>query len=428
MEKSDWDTGWRSERFLVDGSYQKEYPWIIVTVWVKTENSSGNNRPVLLWYNDKERISNAETEFLPHGTADWTKLTLSALPPRGATAAQVSLRSDANTGSIWYDDLTFEQTVLPITTPLDTEEDASTAPYHSFLKDYGEDALAESAQDQILRYYELNGKGEKRVGELEQVYKKATGKKRQKFRLHFAKALMDQNRSEEAIQHLQTLAADKTDPEIAVQTLLALGSAYQKHQELPKAIAAYEKLAATYSTATLEANYRMGMAYLETMPDGSYPKAHEILLKTRPLAANDPRGADMLRRIDFALAETDYFMEHYQEALKEFDQVIANEPASTIKERAVLLRSGALRELNRLEEALAGYVSLEKAQERDVAANALYWRADLLAALGRRDESLVLWRRLQKEYADQGYEFSAQMAINDLTEDHSRKTRKKGQR
>jgi hypothetical protein len=112
---TDWDSGWCAAPFAVDGTYTKSYPLFIFSGWMKADGSSGNNRQVINWTDADGWITNSESPFLPHGTSDWTKVSLAALPPKGATHGQLYLRSDANTGTVWFDDLSVTLESLPVT-------------------------------------------------------------------------------------------------------------------------------------------------------------------------------------------------------------------------------------------------------------------------------------------------------------------------
>jgi TolA-binding protein len=92
--------GWKSKGFPVFPG--KLYTF---TAWVKTLNASGETYLVIAWFNEKGWICNSYHGFFLTGNNDWTKLSVSDVPPKDATYAILYLRSDDNPGSAWFDDV-----------------------------------------------------------------------------------------------------------------------------------------------------------------------------------------------------------------------------------------------------------------------------------------------------------------------------------
>jgi tetratricopeptide (TPR) repeat protein len=92
--------GWKSKGFPVVSG--KLYTF---TVWIKTKNAAGETYPVIAWFNEKGWICNSYHCFSLTGNNDWTKISVSDLPPEGATYAILYLRSDDNPGAAWFDDV-----------------------------------------------------------------------------------------------------------------------------------------------------------------------------------------------------------------------------------------------------------------------------------------------------------------------------------
>ncbi|HEY3284777.1 MAG TPA: tetratricopeptide repeat protein [Armatimonadota bacterium] len=395
VAKSDWNTGWHAAEFEVDGAYGQSYFWITFSAWVKADKASGNTRLAIAWYDATGWICNAETPFVPPGTADWTRLSLSALPPRGATKGQLFLRSDANTGTVWFDDLAVETKGLELHSATDPQTDRAVAPYRAFLKDHPTDALADGAQEQILVYLERNGKGDDLVTELERLSQANAGHEGDRWRLRQAKALRDRGKPDKAIETLKALLDTKPSTETAQQAMLGLAESWEQKGDVPAAVAACEKLAADYPEIATEALYRAAMAYHQPGPDGDYAKAQKALRKVRPLAEQDPKGADMVRRIDFALAECDFFLGNWDAALEGFAEVLAKDPASTHQERAHYF-IGSVHYLNqRYTQALSEFEGLASAQEATIAQNGLHLRAQCLLALDRIQEADAVTVKLE---------------------------------
>ena len=77
-----------------------------LTAWVKTRDATGRNVVALYWYNGNmwTCIGTPGTESIT-GTRDWTKVTVSAKPPRDAALVRVNLISEDNTGTTFFDDV-----------------------------------------------------------------------------------------------------------------------------------------------------------------------------------------------------------------------------------------------------------------------------------------------------------------------------------
>ena len=74
--------------------------------WVKGLNVTGSNEIALSWFdiNDKWLGQNSSAQ-VAKGTSGWTKLTVDAVAPAGATSVQLHLKSGDNKGTVWFDDV-----------------------------------------------------------------------------------------------------------------------------------------------------------------------------------------------------------------------------------------------------------------------------------------------------------------------------------
>lgn len=81
-----------------------------LTGWIKTKDATGRNVIGLFWYNGSQWrvVGTACTDSL-NGTHDWTRVTVTARPPRGAALVRVNLISENNTGTTWFDDVTMTE-------------------------------------------------------------------------------------------------------------------------------------------------------------------------------------------------------------------------------------------------------------------------------------------------------------------------------
>ena len=81
--------------------------------WARGLNVTGANEIALSWFdiNDKWLGQNT-SKRVAAGTTDWTRLTVDAVAPAGATSVQLHLKSGDNKGSVWFDDV--ELSVSPV--------------------------------------------------------------------------------------------------------------------------------------------------------------------------------------------------------------------------------------------------------------------------------------------------------------------------
>jgi hypothetical protein len=80
---------------------------ITLQAWAKGRNVTGTAHVALAWMDASYQwLSTSYSSPLPHGTTDWTLLTVTAAPPVGAAAVQLQLESEANpAGTVWFDDV-----------------------------------------------------------------------------------------------------------------------------------------------------------------------------------------------------------------------------------------------------------------------------------------------------------------------------------
>jgi hypothetical protein len=75
-------------------------------VWARGNAATGATQIALSWFDANNKwLGGASSAGLPAGTTNWTKLTVDQVAPAGAASLQVHLKSGANTGSVWFDDV-----------------------------------------------------------------------------------------------------------------------------------------------------------------------------------------------------------------------------------------------------------------------------------------------------------------------------------
>jgi hypothetical protein len=75
-------------------------------VWARGNAATGATQIALSWFDSANRwLGGASSAGLPAGTTGWTKLTVDQVAPAGAASLQIHLKSGANTGAVWFDDV-----------------------------------------------------------------------------------------------------------------------------------------------------------------------------------------------------------------------------------------------------------------------------------------------------------------------------------
>jgi hypothetical protein len=76
-------------------------------VWARGSTATGTTQIALSWFDINDVwLGGASSAALPPGTTGWTKLVVDQVAPAGATSMQVHLKSGANQGTVWFDDVT----------------------------------------------------------------------------------------------------------------------------------------------------------------------------------------------------------------------------------------------------------------------------------------------------------------------------------
>ena len=127
-----WEYGrWTSDAIAVEtGGYQ----WYTLSGQVKTQGNNGEVYLAIAWYDtDGSLINTSDSPMLSEGSNDWTTVTVSALPPGGATTLSAWCISNHNAGQSWFDDLSLKRTHFAA---------AGAVSYDQFLIDHPTDPLA----------------------------------------------------------------------------------------------------------------------------------------------------------------------------------------------------------------------------------------------------------------------------------------------
>ncbi|MBO3742767.1 cellulase family glycosylhydrolase [Actinoplanes sp. NEAU-H7] len=74
--------------------------------WARGVDVTGTNEIALSWFDINDRwLGQTSSKQVAKGTSGWTKLTVDAVAPAGATSVQLHLKSGDNTGTVWFDDV-----------------------------------------------------------------------------------------------------------------------------------------------------------------------------------------------------------------------------------------------------------------------------------------------------------------------------------
>jgi hypothetical protein len=75
-------------------------------VYARGNATTGATQIALSWFDATDRwLGGTSSASLAPGTTGWTKLTVDSTAPAGAASLQVHLKSGANTGTVWFDDV-----------------------------------------------------------------------------------------------------------------------------------------------------------------------------------------------------------------------------------------------------------------------------------------------------------------------------------
>jgi hypothetical protein len=77
-----------------------------VSAWARGEDATGDTHISIAWYDaDHHYVKQTRSAPLPTGTTGWTQLTVSGRAPAGAVCYQIHLKSEGNSGTVWFDDV-----------------------------------------------------------------------------------------------------------------------------------------------------------------------------------------------------------------------------------------------------------------------------------------------------------------------------------
>ncbi|GAB4039215.1 hypothetical protein GCM10028809_59710 [Spirosoma gilvum] len=79
---------------------------VTVSGWAKTRSATGLSRISIDWFSKDRLYLSSTTSASLAGTTDWRLLSTSGLAPAHAAYCQISLKSEGNTGIVWFDDIT----------------------------------------------------------------------------------------------------------------------------------------------------------------------------------------------------------------------------------------------------------------------------------------------------------------------------------
>jgi tetratricopeptide (TPR) repeat protein len=213
------------------------------------------------------------------------------------------------------------------------------------------------------------------------------GAKKQSLRLRLAQLLRNRNKSDQAIEYLDAVMADDTDTQTKAQALLELGQNFEKKKDIDQAIQTYRRLEEIDPAHKTVATFRKGLAYFTSFRRDNLLNAQGEFKKLLGSAKDDPHTSDMVVHARIALAEIDFFLGNKDSALKEFQEVVAEDSASTHQERAWCFIAQIDYEAQRYSDSLSECVRLEEAQEVDVRAMAMRYRVLNLLALSQFEDA-----------------------------------------
>jgi hypothetical protein len=82
-----------------------------VTAWVRGREATGTTVVNVSWFNGQGVFMNGrDSASLPAGDTNWTELQATATAPPGAAFAEIWLKSADDSGTVWFDDVTWTRT------------------------------------------------------------------------------------------------------------------------------------------------------------------------------------------------------------------------------------------------------------------------------------------------------------------------------
>jgi hypothetical protein len=80
-----------------------------VSVWARGQNATGTTQVALAWFDaNGNYLSVTDSPALQTGTTSWTLLTASGPAPAGAAYVQIHCESAYNSGTAWFDDVSYQ--------------------------------------------------------------------------------------------------------------------------------------------------------------------------------------------------------------------------------------------------------------------------------------------------------------------------------
>jgi Cellulase (glycosyl hydrolase family 5) len=84
------------------------YKSYTLRAWARGRRVTGKTRAVIVWTDSAGRfISSISSAPLPPGNTTWKRLSVTSTPPAEASAVEVNLQSCEDSGSAWFDDVSF---------------------------------------------------------------------------------------------------------------------------------------------------------------------------------------------------------------------------------------------------------------------------------------------------------------------------------
>jgi hypothetical protein len=75
-------------------------------VWARGNAATGASQIAVSWFDINDKwLGGASSASIPAGTSGWTRLTVDGVAPAGSASMQIHLKSGANTGTVWFDDV-----------------------------------------------------------------------------------------------------------------------------------------------------------------------------------------------------------------------------------------------------------------------------------------------------------------------------------
>ncbi|HEY3284770.1 MAG TPA: tetratricopeptide repeat protein [Armatimonadota bacterium] len=351
-------------------------------------------------------------------------LVVVAMPPSNAVRGGVFLRSDANVGEAWFDDIELTVEVLSATGKLNPPgSEPGIEPYRAFLSENPTGDLAEEARLRIVDSLRFAGKHQRAIDELRQMVAKPkggaapalSGQRLQKALMDLGWLLFDTRQLGEALAAYEA-ALPSLGRADELEAKLVTGEIKAMQGDLAGAVAHLNKLLTDRPEAKARVLLRMAAVYRH---GSDYKEASRCIERALPLLRDDPTLSDDAANALYGLAECCLQNGDLEGTIKAGRDSMARYPFSPSTVAAVDFLMAAYAKQRRYDQIrdVASWLLDTRKDPGDrlrVRAYAQYRLADAYRSEGLRDSAVREFRALIRDYPDSNWCELGSAVLKDL--------------